>query len=60
VSFAEGWAGSLDEWWLYGPFGLAIGLLALVVAASGAAWRLRWQTNIIQAGRCTNALWASG
>jgi hypothetical protein len=33
LSFAEGWGGSLDEWWLYGPSGLAIGLLALVVAA---------------------------
>jgi hypothetical protein len=36
VSFAEGWAGSLDEWWLYGPGGLVLGLLALVVA--GCAW----------------------
>jgi hypothetical protein len=40
VSFAEGWAGSLDEWWLYGPGGLVIGLLALVVAGSGGAWQL--------------------
>jgi hypothetical protein len=40
VSFAEGWAGSLDEWWLYGPGGLVIGLLALVVAGSSGAWRL--------------------
>jgi hypothetical protein len=40
VSFAEGWAGSLDEWWLYGPGGLVIGLLALVVATSGGAWRI--------------------
>jgi hypothetical protein len=38
VSFAEGWAGILDEWWLYGPGGLVIGLLALVVAGSGSAW----------------------
>jgi hypothetical protein len=38
VSFAEGRAGSLDEWWLYGPSGLVIGLLALVVAGSGGAW----------------------
>jgi hypothetical protein len=38
VSFAEGWAGSLDEWWMYGPGGLVIGLLALVVAGSGGAW----------------------
>jgi len=41
VSFAEGWAGSLDEWWLYGPGGLVIGLLALVVAGSGGAWHMR-------------------
>jgi hypothetical protein len=40
VSFAEGWAGSLDEWWLYGPGGLVIGLLALVVAGSGGTWRI--------------------
>jgi hypothetical protein len=40
VSFAEGWAGSLYEWWLYGPGGLVIGLLALVVAGSGGAWRI--------------------
>ena len=39
VSFAEGWAASLDEWWLYGPGGLVLGLLALVVANSGEAWR---------------------
>ena len=39
LSFAEGWAGSLDEWWLYGPVGLVIGLLAVVVAGSGGAWR---------------------
>jgi hypothetical protein len=38
VSFAEGWAGIADEWWLYGPGGLVIGLLALVVAGSGGAW----------------------
>jgi hypothetical protein len=42
VSFAEGWAGILDEWWLYGPGGLVIGLLALVVAGLGAAWRIHW------------------
>jgi hypothetical protein len=35
ASFAEGWAGIADEWWLYGPSGLVIGLLALVVAGSG-------------------------
>jgi hypothetical protein len=38
VSFAEGLAMSVDEWWLYGPGGLVIGLLALVVAGSGGAW----------------------
>jgi hypothetical protein len=38
VSFAEGCAGTLYEWWLYGPGGLVIGLLALVVAGSGGAW----------------------
>lgn len=38
VSFAEGWAGTQYEWWLYGPGGLVIGLLALVVAGSGSAW----------------------
>jgi hypothetical protein len=37
VSFAEGWPGSLDEWRLYGPGGLVLGLLALVVAGSGSA-----------------------
>jgi hypothetical protein len=35
LRFAEGWAGIADEWWLYGPSGLVIGLLALVVAGSG-------------------------
>jgi hypothetical protein len=34
VSFA----GYEYEWWLYGPGGLVIGLLALVVAGSGEAW----------------------
>ena len=34
VSFAEGAAGMEVEWWLYGPSGLVIGLLALVVAGS--------------------------
>jgi hypothetical protein len=38
LSFTEGWASSMDEWWLYGPAGLGIGLLALVVAGSGGAW----------------------
>ncbi|HEX6664815.1 MAG TPA: hypothetical protein VF025_14175 [Gaiellaceae bacterium] len=38
LSFAEGWAaGTVDEWWLYGPGGLVIGLLALAVAGSGGA-----------------------
>jgi hypothetical protein len=37
TSFAEGWAGIANEWWLYGPSGLVIGLLALVVAGSGRA-----------------------
>ena len=37
VSFAEGWVGSLEEWWLYGPGGLLIGLLALVVAGGASA-----------------------
>jgi hypothetical protein len=36
VSFAQ--AAWTDEWWLYGPVGLVIGLLALVVACSGGAW----------------------
>ena len=45
VSFAEGWAGSLDEWWLYGPGGLVIGLLALVVAGSGGAWPSHERTS---------------
>ena len=35
VSFAEAAAGVEVEWWLYGPSGLVIGLLALVVAGSG-------------------------
>ena len=39
LSFAEGaWARTVEEWWLYGPAGLGIGLLALVVAGSGGAW----------------------
>jgi hypothetical protein len=40
LSLGEGWAGILNEWWLYGPGGLVIGLLALVVAGSGGGWRL--------------------
>ena len=38
LSLVEGLAWSLDEWWLYGPSGLVIALLALVVAGSGGAW----------------------
>ncbi len=38
VSFAEGWAGIASEWWLYGPGGLVIGLLMLVVAGSRGSW----------------------
>ena len=37
TSFAEGWAGISNEWWLYGPSGLVIGLLALAVAGSDGA-----------------------
>jgi Protein of unknown function (DUF3995) len=36
VSFAR----NEYEWWLYGPGGLVIGLLALVVAGSDGAWRI--------------------
>ena len=39
VSFAEGWAGTVYDWWLYGPVGLVLGLLGLVVARSGAVRR---------------------
>ena len=42
LSFAEGWVGMAGEWWLYGPGGLVIGLLALVVAGSG---RLQWRVK---------------
>lgn len=38
LGFAQGWAGITDEWWLYGPGGLVIGSLMLVVASSGGAW----------------------
>jgi hypothetical protein len=41
LSFTEGLAWSLDEWWLYGPGGLVIGALALVVAGSGGAWHIQ-------------------
>jgi hypothetical protein len=36
ASFAQGWAGIADEWWLYGPGGLVIGLLALLVATNAS------------------------
>ena len=32
--------GNGSEWWLYGPVSLVLGLLALVVAGSGGAWRI--------------------
>ena len=38
LSLVEGWFSTLPEWWLYGPSGLVLGLLALVVASSGRAW----------------------
>jgi hypothetical protein len=38
LSFAEGGTGIADEWWLYGPGGLVIGVLALIVASSGETW----------------------
>jgi hypothetical protein len=41
LSFAEGLVWNLDEWWLYGPGGLVIGALALVVSGSGGAWRIQ-------------------
>lgn len=34
LSFAEGWVGMAGEWWLYGPGGVVIGLLALIVASN--------------------------
>ena len=40
LSFVEGSVWNLDEWWLYGPSGLVIGALALVVAGSGGAWHI--------------------
>jgi hypothetical protein len=33
--------GKGSEWWLYGPVSLVLGLLALVVASSGGAWRIQ-------------------
>lgn len=38
LSLIEGLAWTLDEWWLYGPSGLVLGLLAFIVAGSGGAW----------------------
>jgi hypothetical protein len=34
------WSRAESEWWLYGPVSLVLGLLALVVAGSGGAWRI--------------------
>ena len=34
------WSKGEPEWWLYGPVSLVLGLLALVVAGSGGAWRI--------------------
>lgn len=34
------WSRGESEWWLYGPVSLVLGLLALVVAGSGGAWRI--------------------
>ena len=34
------WSGDEPQWWLYGPSSLLIALPALVVAASGGAWRI--------------------
>jgi hypothetical protein len=34
------WSRGDSEWWLYGPVSLVLGLLALVVAGSGGAWRI--------------------
>ena len=36
------WSKGESEWWLYGPVSLVLGLLALVVAGSGGAWRIHW------------------
>jgi len=38
LSLVEGWLSTLPEWWLYGPSGLVLGLLAFVVASSGRVW----------------------
>ena len=37
LSLVEGWFSTLPEWWLYGPTGLVLGLLAFVVAGWGGA-----------------------
>ena len=37
LSLVEGWVSNLPEWWLYGPSGLVLALLAFVVAGSGGA-----------------------
>jgi len=37
------------EWWLYGPGGLVIGALALVVAGSGGAWRIHPPSRTLSA-----------
>jgi hypothetical protein len=38
LSLTEGWVSNITGWWLYGPSGLVLGLLAIIVAASGRAW----------------------
>jgi hypothetical protein len=38
LSLTEGWVSNITGWWLYGPSGLVLGLLALVVAGSSGAW----------------------
>jgi hypothetical protein len=40
LSLVEGWFSKLPEWWLYGPSGLLLGLLALVVANTGGSSRI--------------------
>ena len=40
LSLVEGWVWNMSEWWLYGPTGLVLALLAFVVAGSGGAWRI--------------------
>jgi hypothetical protein len=36
------WSRGEHEWWLYAPVSLLIALLALILAGSGAAWRVHW------------------